>query len=230
MPALRSRLKFVLGRRLKNTNTDPLECCRHHIPWTHRGSLKSTSNVPAKISWAPQGTNAQTCLHLHTSAGIHTCSACTYARTHAHARARTHIHTHARMDGHTHARVHACMQTSMHVRAHTHARMHSRAHACTHGRTHAHTRTQERTHISMHAHTAQCPHVCVAQNHRYRAIFGTKIPPELDRTNFPTLFLPGSMVHGTLHAFKSKSDARIPSARGRSGRYSSWNLAQHSAL
>ena len=139
-------------------------------------------------------TNAQTCLHLHTSARIQTevlackhCSVCVC------------VHACACVCTCTHALAGAC----------THA--HSCTHAC--------TRTQAHTHISMHARSAQswsntwpgdmlfyrlaCVHMCVW--HRTTGIalyFGPKYRQSPTEPNFRINFLPGSIVHGTLHAFQ----------------------------
>ena len=142
------------------------------------------------------GTNAQTCLNLHTSARTRTR---THTYTHTHAHTYTHACTHAHAHAHTHART--CTDTRKHALSGTC----THAHSCTHVRTHAylgtHARTQACTHSSvliqhfyqgdMLFHRLACVHIrhmCVAQNHRYSAIFGTLIPAELDRSNLPTLF------------------------------------------
>ena len=153
--------------------------------------------------------------HTHTHAHTHT-----HTRTHA----RTHAHTHARTRTHTHAHTHT------HTHAHTRAHVHARTHACTRGRTRTHTHTH--LHARMHAHTGLGTHAhthistlssvlvqhfgqgtccstglpvstCVC--HRTTGIalnFGPKYRQSPTEPNFRINFLPGSIPHGTLHAFQ----------------------------
>ena len=139
------------------------------------------------------------------------------ARTHAHARAHTHTHTRMHAHAHMHAHTHA------HARAHTHTHARTRAH--THTRTHTHTthtHTFTRTHARAHAHKhtqlslgptlwpgdmlfyrLACVHMCLW--HRTTGIalyFGPKYRQSPTEPNFRIKFLPGSIVHGTLHAFQ----------------------------
>jgi len=141
----------------------------------------------------------------------------THARTHTHARAHTHTHTRMHAHAHMHAHTHA------HARAHTHTHARTRAH--THTRTHTHTthtHTFTRTHARAHAHKhtqlslgptlwpgdmlfyrLACVHMCLW--HRTTGIalyFGPKYRQSPTEPNFRIKFLPGSIVHGTLHAFQ----------------------------
>jgi len=126
------------------------------------------------------------CLHAHTHAHVHTYTHITiYKHTHIHTHActRTHARTCTHAQAHAHARVHACMHANKHARTCTHARTHALAGARMHTRTHAHTHACMHAQLSLgptlwpggHAvlQACLCPHVCVAQNHWYSAIFGT---------------------------------------------------------
>ena len=152
--------------------------------------MRSSYREPKHEYHTPQGGHkctdmpalAHKCTHTHRSACMH-------------ARTRTHTHMHV----HRHVRMHLRVHAHTHTLARTHAHTHTHKQACTHSSVlvqhfgQGHMLFYRLVHIR---------HICVAQHHRYSAIIGTQIPPELDRTNFPTRFLPGSIVHGTLHVFQ----------------------------
>ena len=128
------------------------------------------------------------------------------ARTHT--RAHTHTHTHARM--HTHTKTHARAHTHEHARTRTCTCTHARVHARKQARTYVHTcmhalagaRLHTRTHL--HARTAQswsntlargtcCStglpvSTCVCTEPQVSRYIWDLIPPELDRTDFPSYF------------------------------------------
>jgi hypothetical protein len=128
MPTLQTQLGCALTRpSIDTTQTRTLV-----EPWS---AVRSTYYEPRHHEHHKADTNAQTCLHLHTSARIHTCRACMHAHTHAHTHTYSHTRTHARARTHTHARMCirtcTCTDASTHARTHAHTGMHAHKHACT---------------------------------------------------------------------------------------------------
>jgi len=153
-----------------NTNTSLVE------PWS---AVRSTYHEPRhNIPGAPN--IMSTTRQAQMRRQVHAYTPAVLARMHTHARTRTCAHTYTHARAHTH--VHARART--HTHTHVQTRMHSRAHAPTHtlAPTHAHAGMHAQLSLSPtlwpggHAVPLACVHIrhmCVAQNHRYSAIFGT---------------------------------------------------------
>jgi hypothetical protein len=186
----------------------------HQYHWycTSQDILSTTRNKCTDMSAL-----AHKCWHTHLQC-LH---ARTYARKRTHANAHTHARAHTRMHTHAHAQTHACVRACMPANKHACTYVHTRTHACTRGCAPAHKHACTHSSIlvqhfgqgDMLFYRLACVHMCVW--HRTTGIalcLGFKSRQSSTEPILRISFLPGSIVHGTLHAFQIR--CRISFGKG----------------